>query len=332
MLRRPQGFKSAALTLLGAATLACSTSQPQATGSVEAQLEQKQQQVSELERALRDKESTVSTQQDRIDRLSRELERARGDVAAAPPSVGSDLLPKAAPGQCYARVVVPAKYKTDTVRVLKKEADSKIEIIPARYEWVTEKVLVKEASEKIVKVAPVFETVSERVLVKPAHTAWKKGRGPIERVDNSTGEIMCLVEVPAEYKTVKKRVLRTPATTRRVKIPAEYKNVRVRKLVQPPKEKRITIPAQYSEVSKRMKISEERMEWRSVLCETNASRELISSVQRALKEAGHDPGPIDGVLGRQTLTAVREYQQRKSLPTGGLTITTLDALGVKVGR
>ena len=37
---------------------------------------------------------------------------------------------------------------------------------------------------------------------------------------------MCLVEVPATYKTVTKTVLKTPATTRKVETPAEYTTVR----------------------------------------------------------------------------------------------------------
>jgi hypothetical protein len=218
------------------------------------------------------------------------------------------------------------------VRVLRRDAGEKIEIVPARYEFAEEQVLVKEASEKIVEVDAVYRWEEEKVLVKPAHTVWKKGRGPIERVDNATGEIMCLVDVPAQYETVKKRVLVTPASTKRIPIPAEYKTVRVRKMAEPPRENRVAIPAQYAEVEKRTKVSEERMEWRPVLCETNASRQLIVSVQRALDEAGHDPGPLDGVLGRQTLAAVRSYQRSKGLPTGGLTFSTLDSLGVKVGR
>ena len=48
---------------------------------------------------------------------------------------------------------------------------------------------------------------------------------------NATGEIMCLVEEPAVYKTVRKKVIKTPATTRTVEIPAEYKTVKVNKLV-----------------------------------------------------------------------------------------------------
>ena len=37
-------------------------------------------------------------------------------------------------------------------------------------------------------------------------------------------------------------------------------------------------------------------------------------------------------VGRETLQAVRAYQAKKGLPTGGLTIATLDSLGVQVKR
>ena len=67
---------------------------------------------------------------------------------------------------------------------------------------------------------------------------WKKGTGPIQRIDESTGEIMCLVEVPATYKTISKEVLVSPATTRTVEIPAVYKTVSVRQEVSAASESR----------------------------------------------------------------------------------------------
>jgi hypothetical protein len=190
---------------------------------------------------------------------------------------------------------------------------------------------------------------------RPAHTVWKKGRGLIERVDHATGEIMCLVEVPAtyktvrkrilkspattqeveipaEYETVRKRVLKTPATTRAIEIPAEYKTVRVRKLVAPATSQRIEIPAEYQNVTQRSLLRDGRMDWRPVLCETNASQQLIADIQRALESVGHDPGPIDGIIGKQTLAAVTAFQKEKGLPSGRLTVSTLDALGVRTGR
>lgn len=38
-----------------------------------------------------------------------------------------------------------------------------------------------------------------------------------------------------------------------------------------------------------------------------ATPERIREVQKALVETGHDPGPIDGVLGPRTKTALRQY-------------------------
>ena len=72
------------------------------------------------------------------------------------------------------------------------------------------------------------------------------------------------------------------------------------------------------------------MQWRPVLCETNMSGTKITDIQRALKKAGHDPGTIDGVIGKQTMVAVEAFQRKNGLPRGGLTIETLQKLGVKI--
>ena len=240
----------------------------------------------------------------------------------------ADLPPNAQPGECYARVLIPERYDTKRERVMIREASSRIETVPPVYTTVEERVMVKEASERIETIPAVYETVTERVLVKAAYTTWKKGEGAITKVDNSTGEIMCLVEVPAEYKTVTKRVLKTPASTRKVTIPAEYQTIRVRKLAEPAKERVIDIPAEYDTVVKRDKVSDSRLEWRSILCETNADREVISSLQRALKRRGYDPGRVDGVFGRETMDAVATYQRNKGMASGQLTMETLKSLNV----
>lgn len=190
--------------------------------------------------------------------------------AAMIPAGAQSLPPNAEPGKCYARVWEEPTYRTVTEQVLRREAGERIEIIPAKYEWVEEKVLVRAAFDKEEVIAPQYESTSEKILVKPASTRWKKGRGLIEKVDNFTGEIMCLEEVPAEYKTITKQVLRTPASTKLVNVPAEYKVVKVKKLVSPAQEKRIPIAAQYETVTKTVLESDGRMAWKSVLCETNA--------------------------------------------------------------
>ena len=57
---------------------------------------------------------------------------------------------------------------------------------------------------------------------------------------------------------------------------------------------------------------------------------MIKQVQKKLKEAGYDPGSIDGYYGRRTQSAIRQYQQDKGLQVSGiLDDRTLEKLGLK---
>jgi peptidoglycan hydrolase-like protein with peptidoglycan-binding domain len=58
----------------------------------------------------------------------------------------------------------------------------------------------------------------------------------------------------------------------------------------------------------------------------------VRSVQVALEDAGYDPGPIDGIIGRRTAAALVAFQKSKGLPSGQLTVATLDALRVKANQ
>ena len=178
----------------------------------------------DLQAQLKQAKNTAEKNEAEIQRLGSELANSRGtgDMSA----VGGNLLPpNAQPGHCYARVLIPAQYSTGEETVLARAASQRINVIPAEYKYIDQTVLVQEESKKleiipatyktvterimvepektrIKEVPATFETASEKILVKPAYTTWKKGRGPIEKMNSSTGEIMCLVEVPAEYKTV----------------------------------------------------------------------------------------------------------------------------------
>ncbi len=377
----------------GASDLAASTSSSASSG-----------QAAEISR----KAEELARREAELARQAQEIEQARKELAASsgttqsPVGVGSNLLPPdPRPGECYARVIIPAQYKTTTETVLKREAAERIEVIPAKYgpleksvlvkeaatklevvpavyEEVQETVMVKPASKEIVEVPAQYETVTETVLDKAAHTVWKRGTGIgagsgdavgfggaaalltrfgdqkilDTRVDD-TGEVMCLVEVPAsyrtitkqvlvspattreveipaEYKTVTKRVLKHPATTREVTIPAEYKTITVTELLEPPKEHRIPIPEEYETLTKTAKISEERIEWRPVLCEVNMTRQNVTALQTSLKEAGCYECRVDGVMGPCTLKAARCYADRNGLPAGDnyVTIEVIKSLGL----
>jgi hypothetical protein len=296
---------------------------------------------------------------------------AESGMAAGEPML---LPPNARAGECYARVwvpevyetrmeevlvheayevvdVVPAQYETVEERVLVKEATTRLEVVPAQYETVLEEVLVKPAETRYEVVPPAFAAVEEEILLKEAYTTWKIGRGPIERIDTATGEIMCRVDVPAEYTTVEQTVVATPVAVREVeapaeyitvekqivvepartvevKVPAEYRTVEVQQQVTPAREVRTEVPAQYDRVARTVKVSDGRLEWRTILCETNTTPDVIRRLQTALRDAGYRAGPIDGSLGQMTLQAVESFQQDHDLPTGQLTMETLYELGV----
>ena len=60
------------------------------------------------------------------------------------------------------------------------------------------------------------------------------------------------------------------------------------------------------------------------------SRENVKEVQEALRDKGHNPGAIDGVMGSKTQKALRDFQQANNIKaTGTLDAETAAALGVE---
>jgi hypothetical protein len=172
--------------------------------------------------------------------------------------------------------VVPAVYETTTERVLVKEAGTKLEVVPASYSTTTERILVKEAGKKLMTVPAKFETKTERVMVSAAGKEWVKKRDSHCLSQNPEDcIILCLeeipaqyrtvtssvvataarveeVEVPAEYITVSKQMLKTPATTRTVEVPAEYQTITKRMLKTPATTREVEVPAEYKTITKQV--------------------------------------------------------------------------------
>ena len=367
-----------AATAAGCSTLAAEPSGSYVTGSTASsdELLASQNRIAVLEEELSNSKRRLAMASEDTTSSSASIANMSGDASLFPPN------PKT--GECYARVLIPATYKSVNEQVvvreagerfeitparyesgnesvLVKEASTRLEVIPAVYENVEERILVQPASKRIVEVSAVYETVTERVLDKAAHTAWKKGPATLQSSNvlsqstTDTGEIMCLVEVPATYKTVQKRVLVTPARTDEVAIPAEYKTVtrsvvvrpattkeivipaqygdiKVTKLLSPAQERRIVIPAEFDTVTKTSKVTNELMEWRQVVCEVNMTRENVLALQRSLADKGYYKAGIDGVIGRQTLSAARSYALANKLPAGSnyVPIEVVKSLGINL--
>lgn len=196
-----------------------------------------------------------------VTRLDRRGIPASPALLAAAVTNGVDL-ESAKPSQCFSEYYVPAKFETTEKEVLVKEEAEQISIADAQYEQTEETVMVKASSKDKVLVEAEYEVVEEQVMVEPAKAVWKKGTGPITRIDNATGDIMCLVQIPAVYKTIKKTVLKAPSTVEEVEVPAESIVVPVSRLVSDSAADREKLPAEFSTVKVTTKVADAAFIWR----------------------------------------------------------------------
>ena len=198
------------------------------------------------------------------------------EILVAAKLKGVDL-ENATPGSCYKEYYTPETYKTVSEEIVTQKETSKQKIIPAVYETVEKTIEVKPASQKTMTVPATYEFKTEKLLVEKEKTVWKKGANPATKLDGATGEIMCLVKVPAVYKTIKKRVVKTPATTKVVEIPAVTKTIKIKKLVTAAKVETVTIPEVKKTIEKKVLDTQSEFSWVKV----------GDSVEKGLNYTGH---------------------------------------------
>ena len=119
-----------------------------------------------------------------------------------------------------------------------------------------------------------------------------------------------------------------PAEVKRIKIPAVYKSIQVKEIDQESKVKKFHIDAVYQNIDKKIKIADETMEWKRILCVNLINKIKILELQKALKKRNFYNGKIDGEYGTKTKKALKEYQKINNLSIGALTIEVLEDLNV----
>ena len=196
------------------------------------------------------------------------------------------------PNTCYKEYYSPAKYKTVTEEVVVQEATTKKKVIPAKYEMVEKTIEVTPASKKTITIPATYGFEEEKVLVEKEKTVWKKGVNPAQKINGATGEIMCLVKVPAKYKTIRKKVVKTPATTKVIEIPAVTKTIKVKKLVSPERTEEITIPEVKTTIQKKVLETKPTFSWFKV----------GESVDRGLSYTGHQICLVETPAKKQKIT------------------------------
>lgn len=275
--------------------------------------------------------------------------------------------PAARPGECWSLVVVPAQFERRVESVLRTPAGEKTVRKPARYATVEREVELPAGQRRVVVEPAQYETVSESVLVRPARTRTITAPGEYRQVEQriplrqgaalkpnpDSGEL-CVVEAPVEYRIETRRELVKAGESRVVEEPAVYRRVERRRLVREARTELVERPARtvrrrervlvepesvvteptpavYEDVVHLVQVAPARNQWRSVLCETNATPALLGRVQAALKAAGHDPGRTDGRWTARSTRAIQAFQAGAGLAPAGLTMETLERLGVAPG-
>ena len=249
---------------------------------------------------------------------------------------------------------VPASFESKTETILVKEGRTDYKVIPATYRTVTEKVMIRPDQKRVRTIPAKYRTETRSVLVSEARGQWvKKKKDPNCFSDNPEDcYIACYEEVPAKYRTEKYQVLDQAATTTEDIIPAKYqtvtrrvinqssrvvevpvapvyKDIPVKSLLSSESVTEEVIPAVYRTVNERRLVKKGGYSvWTEILCASQTSSSTVRNVQTALKDKGYNVGLIDGIMGVQTQTALKQFQTDNGLPIGNLNLETLKALGI----
>ncbi len=197
-------------------------------------------------------------------------------------AVEAMVLPNAQPGECYARVLTPAKFQTTSEKVLSKEASETLTVIPAQYGTTDQKILIKEASSRLTVIPGTFKKVSEKILVKDAQTFWKtslKGSVPVSAeilaaakaggagIDGmAVGSCYREYFTPAKYSTESETYISKEASERLKIVPATYEYVEEKVLVKEASQRLVKVPATYGTVSEKILIEPEKTMWKKSQC------------------------------------------------------------------
>lgn len=189
--------------------------------------------------------------------------------------------------------VVPAIYKTVEERVLVKEASKRFEYVPAVYREVVDTYLVKEPITKL-SIRPVRTLDTFEVFEIQAAFSRFETRPPIagcKSPNPADCQVVCYVSYPAitknipikkilekpsyagvkqipQFRTVKRQVIQTPATTREIEIPAEYITIQKQVLVKDETVDSTEVPALVRDeiFLARDNSAAESYEWRKIEC------------------------------------------------------------------
>lgn len=288
-------------------------------------------------------------------------------------------LPTIQPGECWVQAVIDPKPVKKPLDIVVRDAVNDIDITPAKlershqeiivreggityrieppvYKRITEKVLVRPELRRSVVVPAVFEEREEQILIEDERTVLERCTfSTVRSTKDAPVQPLCAKQIPAKYKTIKRKILVQPETTREIVEPAVYKDVsrwvletpaRAVPIELPPKTAHIRVqniasaeqineqqlPPEIMRLMTTQYEGEPRLAFRRAVCDHELTPTLVQAIQQALQQANFDPGRVDGKFGKRTQEAMLNYQRHHGLAQGALTYETLEHLGVRTNQ
>ena len=253
----------------------------------------------------------------------------------------------------HARIqVTPAEIRQGYKKVVTREGTLTYRIEPPTYRTVEEKIMVRPPVEHFIVVPAEFETQMRTVTLDSEHQMLEPCNS---NAHPELPQSFCVNEYPARAQQVPVQVLVKPETTKVVIEPAQYKTVRrqvidrparvievwhepaeevlpAQEVAMPAHTSQTLVPAETHAFKRTDYEGKPQLALRQAVCEADLSTELVRTVQKHLKAEGYLTTAVDGLLGKDTISALHAYQFRHGLVSSGLTFETLEQMGIEPPR
>lgn len=247
--------------------------------------------------------------------------------------------------------VTPAEIRRGYKQVVTRDGTITYRIEPPTYKEVLDKVLVRPEVKRYVVVPAVYETRQKEVVVEEAKTVMDRCRAGGTRYAKTDAIAYCVRELPAkqetvtvqelvqpeglqeeiepaQYQYVVRRVVDKPARVVQVTLSPEMVDIPVEEVAVPSQTHQMEVPAQTKDLQVTSYEGEPRLVMRKALCDYEMTPPLIASLQEQLLQRGYHTGAVDGLLGKNTLEALSDYQVDHGLAVGAMTYESLQHLGI----
>jgi len=158
-------------------------------------------------------------------------------------------------------IAIPAIYETSTEDILIEPAVKTYVVEPAEYETVQQEYEKAPAYTKVEIETAKYDVHTERIEIKPPTMNWIRKKGDPNCLQSDPGDcfVWCLVEEPAEYQEVTKRVNRgcdgsgvaDAGCVKMIPVPAQMGTIDVRKVVRPASVREVLTEARYQTITKK---------------------------------------------------------------------------------